>query len=127
MVEDVARAAGVDDFTARRTLGEVGLSGELIERRVDELSGGQMRRVVLAGVLAARPRVIVLDEPFAGLDLEGRADLERLLLRIRDQYGIALLIVSHDRDLPDTLVDRVIELDDGRIVQDDIVAGSENP
>jgi energy-coupling factor transport system ATP-binding protein len=127
VVEDVATAAGVDVFTARQTLGEVGLSGEIVERRVDELSGGQMRRVVLAGVLAARPRVIVLDEPFAGLDLEGRADLERLLLRIRDRHGIALLIVSHDRDLPDTLVERVVELDEGRIVRDDLVAESENP
>jgi energy-coupling factor transport system ATP-binding protein len=127
VVDDVATAAGVDDHTARQTLGEVGLTGEIVERRVDELSGGQMRRVVLAGVLAARPRVIVLDEPFAGLDLEGRADLERLLLRIRDRYGIALLIVSHDRDLPETLVERVVELDEGRIVRDDLVAESENP
>ncbi len=127
VVEDVATAAGVDEYTARYTLGEVGLSGEIIERRVDELSGGQMRRVVLAGVLAARPRVIVLDEPFAGLDLDGRADLERLLVRIRDRYGIALLIVSHDRDLPEALVERVVELEDGRIVRDDLVAESENP
>ncbi len=127
VVEDVATAAGVTEFSARRTLHEVGLSGEIVERRVDELSGGQMRRVVLAGVLAAQPRVIVLDEPFAGLDLEGRADLEHLLVRIRDQRGIALLIVSHDRDLPDALVERVVELEDGRIVRDDMVAESENP
>jgi energy-coupling factor transport system ATP-binding protein len=124
VVEDVATAAGVDDFTARQTLGEVGLTGEIVDRRVDELSGGQMRRVVLAGVLAARPRVIVLDEPFAGLDLQGRADLERLLLRIRDRLGIALLIVSHDRDLPETLLERVVELDEGRIVRDDLVEGA---
>jgi energy-coupling factor transport system ATP-binding protein len=127
VLDDVRTAAGIDEYAARRVLGQVGLDADLFDRRVDELSGGQMRRVVLAGVLAARPRVIVLDEPFAGLDFEGRADLERLLVRIRDDYGVALLIVSHDRDLPDTLVERVVELDNGRIARSDIAAESENP
>ena len=76
VVDEVSVAAGVSTWTARGALADVGLAGELADRRIDELSGGQMRRVVLASVLAARPRALVLDEPFAGLDAEGRADLE---------------------------------------------------
>ena len=61
----------------------------------------------------------MLDEPFAGLDAEGRADLEALLVRLRDEHGIALVIVSHDHDLPPALVERVVELEGGRIVRDE--------
>jgi ABC-type sulfate/molybdate transport systems ATPase subunit len=72
-------------------------------------------------VLARRPRALVLDEPFAGLDADGRADLEAVLLRMRDEHGIALLVVSHDRDLPPALIGRVVELAAGRIIRDDRV------
>ena len=116
--DEVKTAANVDDRTAVAALRAVGLDERLASRRVDELSGGQMRRVVLASVLASRPRAIVLDEPFAGLDASGRADLEAVLERLRDEHGIALLMVSHDRDLPPALVDRVVELEGGRIVRD---------
>jgi energy-coupling factor transport system ATP-binding protein len=116
--EDIVAAAGVTDDEARRALAEVGLADSIADRRADELSGGQLRRVVLAAVIAARSRALVLDEPFAGLDTDGRADLEVLLQRVRDRHGVALIIVSHDRDLPPGLVERVVELDRGRIVQD---------
>ncbi|MDQ1448789.1 MAG: energy-coupling factor transport system ATP-binding protein, partial [Actinomycetota bacterium] len=79
----------------------------------------QTRRVVLAGVLAAQPRAIVLDEPFAGLDASGRADLDTLLSGLRQRSDIALVIVSHDRDLPEGLVDRLVELEAGRICRDE--------
>ena len=78
-----------------------------------------MRRVVLAGVLAAQPRAIVLDEPFAGLDADGRAELDALLTDLRRRRDLALVIVSHDRDLPAGLVDRVVELEAGRITRDE--------
>ncbi len=116
VLEEVRAAGGVDDREARAALTAVGLDAfEFGSRRVDELSGGQMRRVVLAGVLASRPRAIVLDEPFAGLDADGRADLDTLLSGVRRRNDLALVIVSHDRDLPDGLVDRIIELEAGRI------------
>jgi energy-coupling factor transport system ATP-binding protein len=121
VLDEVRVAAGVDDREARAALTAVGLDASIGPRRIDELSGGQMRRVVLAEVLAARSRAIVLDEPFAGLDLEGRADLEAVLMRVRDELGIPLVIVSHDRDLPDALLERVIELEAGRIVRDERV------
>jgi len=87
-------------------------------RRVDELSGGEARRVVIAGALAAQPRALVLDEPFAGLDERARADLSAALIRLRVERGLTLVCVSHDRDLPAALVDREIELTRGRITYD---------
>jgi energy-coupling factor transport system ATP-binding protein len=121
VLDEVKVAAGVEERAALAALQTVGLDASIAPRRIDELSGGQMRRVVLAEVLASRSRAIVLDEPFAGLDLEGRTDLETALVRVRDEHGIPLVIVSHDRDLPAALVERVIELEAGRIVRDERV------
>ena len=73
---------------------------------------------VIAGALAARPRALVLDEPFAGLDERARADLTAALIRLRLERGLTLICVSHDRDLPPALVDREIELTAGRITYD---------
>ena len=70
-------------------------------------------------MLASEPVAVVLDEPFAGLDAEGRDELDRLLTRLRNEHDIALVIVSHDYDLPEGLVDRVVELRDGRVVRDE--------
>ncbi len=120
VVDEVRTAGGVDDDAARAALTAVGLDPiRFAGRRVDELSGGQMRRVVLAGVIAAQPRAIVLDEPFAGLDADGRSELDALLTRLRIQQNVALVIVSHDYDLPPGLADRIIELEGGRITRDE--------
>ncbi|HVJ96080.1 MAG TPA: ATP-binding cassette domain-containing protein, partial [Acidimicrobiia bacterium] len=126
VLEDVETAAGVDTAEARAALVAVGLDPAVVgARRIDELSGGQMRRVVLAGVLASKPRAIVLDEPFAGLDAEGRAELEALLARLRRERDLALVIVSHDLDLHHGLLDRIVELRGGQIVRDERVAAAE--
>jgi energy-coupling factor transporter ATP-binding protein EcfA2 len=120
VLDEVRTAGGVDDAAAGAALTAVGLDPhQFADRRVDELSGGQMRRLVLAGVLAAQPRAIVLDEPFAGLDASGRADLDTLLTELRHRSDIALVIVSHDRDLPEGLVDRLVELEAGRLGRDE--------
>ncbi len=119
VLDEVRVAADVTAAHARAALDAVGLDASIDERRIDELSGGQMRRVVLAEVIAARSRAVVLDEPFAGLDLEGRADLEALLTRMRDEHRVALVVVSHDHDLPPALVTRTIELEGGRVVRDE--------
>jgi energy-coupling factor transport system ATP-binding protein len=121
VLDEVRVAAAVTEPEARAALDEVGLDRSFDQRRIDELSGGQMRRVVLAEVIAAHSRALVLDEPFAGLDAEGRADLEARLVRLRDEHDIPLIIVSHDRDLPATLVTRTVELAGGRVVRDERV------
>jgi energy-coupling factor transport system ATP-binding protein len=119
VVAEVCAASGASSFVAWQALTDVGLDArELGPRRVDELSGGQARRVVLAGAIAAHPRALVLDEPFAGLDDQGRAELGAALTRLRTERGLTLVCVSHDRDLPDVLVDREVELVDGRITYD---------
>jgi energy-coupling factor transport system ATP-binding protein len=116
---EITTASGASSFVAWRALTEVGFDAHTIGlRRVDELSGGQARRVVLASALAARPRALVLDEPFAGLDENARAELTAALVRMRAEHNLTLICVSHDRDLPAGLVDREIELTDGRVTYD---------
>jgi energy-coupling factor transport system ATP-binding protein len=119
VASEVPAASGASTFGAWQALRDVGLDPqELGPRRVDELSGGQARRVVLAGAIAGHPRALVLDEPFAGLDDYGRAELTAALARLRSDRGLTLVCVSHDRDLPAALVDREVELVGGRIAYD---------
>jgi len=124
---EVAAASGASNLVAWQALRAVGLDPQdLGPRRVDELSGGQARRVVLAGAIAARPRALVLDEPFAGLDDRGRAELSAALVRLRNERALTLVCVSHDHDLPGELFDREVELVDGRIAYDGPGRADEN-
>ncbi len=100
------------DRLVRAAMEEVGLPPELERRGIDQLSGGQMRRVALAGLLASDPTAIVLDEPLAGLDAESRLLLIDALERRRRQ-GLAVLVISHDTDGLDRLCRRSLTLDEG--------------
>ena len=116
---DVRAASGVDDGAADAALALVGLDpAELGGRSVDQLSGGQQRRVALAGMLARRPRVVILDEPFAGLDGAARRGLIAVLKQLRSQVGLTLVLVSHDTDGAEGLVDRTVTLAAGRLLND---------
>ncbi len=116
---EVSAASGATQLVVWRSLTDVGFDPrEIGSRRVDELSGGEARRVVVAGALARRPRALVLDEPFAGLDDRARSELSAALTRLRTEQGMTLVCVSHDRDLPAALVDREVELTRGRITYD---------
>ena len=88
--------------------------GGLIDRRVPELSGGERQRVALARALMSAPEVLLLDEPLAAVDVERRRRILPYLLRVRDDLGIPVIYVSHDRAEVDQLADRVIVLQDGR-------------
>jgi energy-coupling factor transport system ATP-binding protein len=77
------------------------------------LSGGQRRRVALAGVLAMRPRIVVLDEPSAGLDAEAREGIYATLRELRDREGLTLIVISHDMSEVAALADSVLALSDG--------------
>jgi energy-coupling factor transport system ATP-binding protein len=97
----------------------VGLEpGDFKSRRIDELSGGEQRRVALAGLLVRRPRLLVLDEPFAGLDRPGRALLVDLIGQLSARTETATVVVSHDIDDARRFSDRVVELRDGRVVRE---------
>jgi energy-coupling factor transport system ATP-binding protein len=116
---DVKAASGTDDRGADSALMLVGLDPKGFgSRRVDQLSGGQQRRVALAGMLARKPRVLVLDEPFAGLDAAGRTGLIAVLARLRHEGGLTLVIISHDLEHADRVADRLVRLAGGRIVAD---------
>jgi energy-coupling factor transport system ATP-binding protein len=110
-------AYGADKDRAAAALRSVGLDPvNMGPRRVDELSGGEQRRVALAGLLVRDPVLLVLDEPYAGLDDEARAGLAAILARLRDERGMATLVVSHDLDNAELLGDRLVILQAGRVV-----------
>lgn len=88
----------------------------LLERRIDELSGGEQRRVLLAGLVARGVSVLVLDEPLAGLDASGRSDLAVTLDRVR-LAGTSIIVVSHDIDWAPPHVDQRLRLTNGRLEQ----------
>lgn len=119
------RAAGVGRAaarnTARRWLDRLDL-GALADRRPHQLSGGQAQRVALARALASEPEVVLLDEPLAALDVATRRTTRRDLRTALSQYGGARLMVTHDPLDVYALADRVVVIDDGRIVQEGTIA-----
>ena len=90
----------------------------LHERSVFELSGGQMRRVAIAGVLAMEPQVLVLDEPCAGLDPHGREEILGLIRNLHQESGTTIVMVSHSMDDVASLAERVIVMNHGQAVMD---------
>lgn len=92
-----------------RALGEVGLEG-MAGRYPWQLSGGMQQRVAIARALAYQPEVLLMDEPFASVDAQTRADLEDLILRVRIDVGLTVVVVTHDIDEAVYLADRVIVL-----------------
>jgi energy-coupling factor transport system ATP-binding protein len=116
---EVASAAGFDHHDHHRienALATVGLDPALAQRRIDQLSGGQMRRVVLAGLLARDPRAIILDEPLAGLDAVSSRGLLTLLAGLRRTTGLTVIVISHDFSGLDDLCLRTVQLRDGALV-----------
>lgn len=98
-------------------LESVALDAGFADRSVDELSGGQKQRVSVARALAARPRVMLLDEPFGALDPLNRDRLQQLLLRVRREVDLTAIFVTHDMAEALQLADRIAILEEGRLVQ----------
>ena len=123
---EVASAAGFSPYDHPRVvaaLARVGLDGALARRRVDQLSGGQMRRVVLAGLLARSPRALILDEPLAGLDAASQRGLLRLLVDLRLNSGLTVVVISHDFVGLEDLCPRILHLNDGMLAPEPSAAG----
>ncbi len=124
--EDIAfwpRNLGLDadEISARtkRALEAVGLDYELCAKRSPfDLSGGEMRRVAIAGILVMEPKVLILDEPTVGLDPKGKIDLMEKIKKLNDG-GTAIIFVSHDMDAIAEHAHRVVVLDQGKVILDD--------
>jgi NitT/TauT family transport system ATP-binding protein len=96
----------------REALEHVGLA-DVARKHPWQLSGGMQQRVAIARSLASQPEVLVMDEPFASVDAQTRFDLEDLTLRVREEYGVTIVFVTHDIDESVYLGDRVIVLSSG--------------
>lgn len=96
----------------------VGIGEDLIDSSPFALSGGQKRRVAIAGVLAMKPEVLILDEPMAGLDPVGRDEILDLLKKLHDENNITIVLVSHSMDDIAKYVDRVLVMNKGELVLD---------
>lgn len=102
---------------AEEILPVVGLDASFMERSPFDLSGGQMRRVAIAGVLVMEPSVLILDEPTAGLDPKGQLEMMRLFKRLHETKDITIVLVTHQMEDVANYADHMIVLDEGRVVE----------
>ena len=108
------------ELRAFNALEMVGFPKELFYNSPFELSGGQKRRAAIAGVLAMKPEVLILDEPTAGLDPKGRDEILDQIKKLHDETGITVILVSHSMEDVAKYVGRLIVLDHGRVMYDDV-------
>ena len=107
------------EIRAFESLRLVGIDDNMFYQSPFDLSGGQKRRVAIAGVLAMKPEVLILDEPTAGLDPKGRDDILDCLKYLREETGITVILVSHSMEDVAKYVDRIMVMDDGVLKYDD--------
>lgn len=108
------------ELRAYDALRKVGLPDELFYQSPFELSGGQKRRVAIAGVLAMKPEVLVLDEPTAGLDPKGRDEILHQIKKLQTETGMTIILVSHSMEDVAEYVDRIIVMNKGSVMFDDV-------
>jgi energy-coupling factor transport system ATP-binding protein len=108
------------DLHSYEALKQVGIGEDLIDCSPFELSGGQKRRVAIAGVLAMRPEVLILDEPTAGLDPAGRDEILDQIAKLHKERKITVILVSHSMEDVAKYVDRIIVMNKGEVVYSDV-------
>jgi energy-coupling factor transport system ATP-binding protein len=110
---------GVSEVEAQRKAKEVlklvGLPEELLQRSPFDLSGGQMRRVAIAGVLAMAPEVLILDEPTAGLDPRGQREIMQLFYDLHQQRGLTTILVTHSMEDASLYADEIVVMSEGKV------------
>ena len=106
------------ELRAYEALKLVGLPDDCFYQSPFDLSGGQKRRAAIAGVLAMKPEVLILDEPTAGLDPKGRDEILGQIKRLREETGITIVLVSHSMEDVAEYVDRIIVMNQGRVMYD---------
>ena len=107
------------ELRAYAALKQVGLEDEYFYQSPFDLSGGQKRRVAIAGVLAMKPDVLVLDEPTAGLDPKGRDEILDQIAKLKEETGITVILVSHSMEDVAKYVERIIVMNQGSVLFDD--------
>ena len=107
------------ELRAYTALKQVGLPDECFYQSPFELSGGQKRRAAIAGVLAMKPEVLILDEPTAGLDPKGRDEILDRVAQLREETGMTVILVSHSMEDVARYVDRIIVMNKSRVMFDD--------
>lgn len=107
------------ELRAYTALKQVGLPDEYFYQSPFELSGGQKRRAAIAGVLAMKPEVLILDEPTAGLDPKGRDEILDQVAKLREETGMTVILVSHSMEDVARYVDRIIVMNKSRVMFDD--------
>lgn len=103
------------ELRAYAALKQVGLEDEYFYQSPFDLSGGQKRRVAIAGVLAMKPEVLILDEPTAGLDPKGRDEILDQIAKLREETGMTVILVSHSMEDVAKYVDRIIVMNKGQV------------
>lgn len=106
------------ELLAYDALKQVGLEDEAFYQSPFDLSGGQKRRAAIAGVLAMKPKILILDEPTAGLDPQGRKDILNLISKLQKEQGITVILVSHSMEDVAEYVDRIMVINKGSIELD---------
>ena len=107
------------ELRAYAALKQVGIEDEYFYQSPFDLSGGQKRRVAIAGVLAMKPEVLILDEPTAGLDPKGRDEILDQIAKLREETGMTVILVSHSMEDVAKYVDRIIVMNKSRVMFDD--------
>ena len=108
------------DLRSFEALKQVGIGEDLLDASPFDLSGGQKRRVAIAGVLAMQPEVLILDEPTAGLDPKGRDEILDQIAKLHKERNITVILVSHSMEDVAKYVDRLIVMDKGCVMYDDV-------
>lgn len=106
------------DLNSYEALRQVGIGDDLLDALPQQLSGGQKRRVAIAGVLAMKPEVLILDEPTAGLDPGAKEDLLQLITKLRKENNMTVIIVSHSMEDMGKYVERLVVMDGGTVAFD---------
>ncbi|MCT4597420.1 MAG: energy-coupling factor transporter ATPase [Vallitalea sp.] len=107
------------DARVKQAIKIVGLSEDIYDKSPFDLSGGQKRRVAIAGVLAMKPDVLILDEPTAGLDPKGRDEILNEISKLHRELGITIILVSHSMEDVGKYVERIIVMNKGKVKFDD--------
>lgn len=108
------------ELRAYAALKQVGIEDEYFYQSPFDLSGGQKRRVAIAGVLAMKPEILVLDEPTAGLDPKGRDEILDQIAKLKEETGITVILVSHSMEDVAKYVERIIVMNHGSVLYDDV-------